>query len=333
MKSILVYGITGLALAVACTAQTNSQPTKSTSSNAPAVVGDLVDDTIRGIGIPGTVPLFIAPRTLGNSVIIQDVTGGIGIGTGTASGVKLAVGGNLSVSGNVSAPQYNIGSERVLSVSGYSNLFVGSGAGAGNSGYGNTFVGYNAAGAANSGANNSVFGVAAGLQNTTGANNSYFGSYSGQFNVAGSRNSYFGSRAGLFTNGSDNAFFGYGAGENVSSGSNNTFLGAGASATAGVTNATAIGSRAFAESSNTLILGGVSSVNGGSSVNVGIGVTSPNARLEVGGDVYISTLSTSSASPGGLILRNPNGLCARLTLNNSGALSVSGITCPGSTGL
>ena len=291
MKSIFVYGITGLALALAVTAQTNSQPSRS---SAPTAVGDAVDDTIRGIGIPGTIPLFTAPRTLGNSVIIQDVTGGIGIGTAPAGGVKLGVGGNLSVSGNISAPQYNIGSERVLSASGSSNLFVGSGAGAGNSGAGNTFVGYNAAGAANSGGNNSVLGVYAGSLNSSGANNSYFGSYSGQFNIAGSRNSYFGSKAGLFATGSDNTFFGHGAGENVSFGNNNTFLGAGAGATAGVVNSTAIGSRAFAENSNSLILGGVSNMNGGSSVNVGIGVTNPHSRLEVGGDVYISTQGNSS---------------------------------------
>ena len=50
MKSIFVYGITRLALALAGTAQTNSQPS---SSSAPTAVGDAVDDTIRGIGIPG----------------------------------------------------------------------------------------------------------------------------------------------------------------------------------------------------------------------------------------------------------------------------------------
>ena len=94
MKSIFVYGITGLALAIACTAQTNSQPSRS---SAPTAVGDAVDDTIRGIGIPGTVPLFTAPRTLGNSVIIQDVTGGIGIGTAPAGGVKLGVGESLGI--------------------------------------------------------------------------------------------------------------------------------------------------------------------------------------------------------------------------------------------
>jgi hypothetical protein len=326
MKNISLYSITGLVLAIACTAQTDSQPSRS---SAPMAVAGAVDDTIRGIGIGGHVPIFTSPRTLGNSVIIQDVTGGIGIGTAPAGGVKLGVGGNLSVSGSISAPQYNIGSERVLAVPGSSNVFVGSGAGAGNSGAGNTFVGYNAAGAGNSGGNNAIFGVNAGLQNSTGANNAYFGSYSGQFNVAGSRNSYFGTKAGLFTNGSDNAFFGHGAGENFSFGSRNAFLGAGSGAADGVFNATAIGSRAYAESSNSLILGGVDHINGGSSVNVGIGVTKPNARLEVGGDVYISTTGVNSTVAGALIMRTPSGFCAKLAISDTLAVSASFVKCPG----
>jgi hypothetical protein len=325
MKSISVYGITGLALAIACTAQTNSQ---SSESSTPTAVVGAVDDTIRGVGIGGFIPLFTSPRTLGNSVIVQDITGGIGIGTAPAGGVKLGVGGNLSVSGSISAPQYNIGSERVLAAPGSANVFVGSGAGVSNSGAGNTFVGYNAAGAGNSGGNNAIFGVAAGSQNSTGANNAYFGSYSGQFNVAGSRNSYFGTKAGLFTNGSDNAFFGHGAGENFSFGNNNTFLGAGAGASAGVVNSTAIGSRAFAERSNSLILGGVNNMNGGSTVNVGIGVTNPNARLEVGGDVYISVSGNSTAG-GGLIMRTPSGFCAKLAISNTAVVSASIVPCPG----
>ncbi|MBI2647601.1 hypothetical protein HYW99_03930 [Candidatus Woesearchaeota archaeon] len=58
--------------------------------------------------------------------------------------------------------------------------------------------------------------------------------------------------------------------------------------------------------------------------NVGIGTTSPNAKLQVvDGDAAVTTQGN------GLILRATNGAnCFRLTVNNAGTLSTTAIACP-----
>ena len=58
--------------------------------------------------------------------------------------------------------------------------------------------------------------------------------------------------------------------------------------------------------------------------NVGIGTTSPGARLAVsGGDAAVVSQGS------GIILRATNGPnCYRLTVNNAGTLSTTGVTCP-----
>ena len=66
--------------------------------------------------------MFTTSTTVGDSVITQSSAGGIGIGGANAGTAKLAVTGNitgiaLTATGDVTASQYNIGSDRVLSTS------------------------------------------------------------------------------------------------------------------------------------------------------------------------------------------------------------------------
>jgi len=57
--------------------------------------------------------------------------------------------------------------------------------------------------------------------------------------------------------------------------------------------------------------------------NVGIGVQTPNAALQVsGGDIYIDT------SPKGLIMKDTNGVCWRIRVSTIGAFSAASTTCP-----
>lgn len=210
---------------------------------------------------------------------------------------NLNIGGNAAIGGTLAgnvvnaATQYNLGANRVLSVAGTNNFFAGVGAGANNTGTGNSFVGREAGQANTTGQANAFFGFAAGQSNTSGnfnaffgsgtgsanvggGENSFFGYTAGRFNTSGSINAFFGKSAGLFnTTGSANSFFGYDAGSLNTSGTNNTFVGviAGDANTVGSFNtvigaqadvasnnlnyATAIGAEAVVSSSNTVVLG------------------------------------------------------------------------------
>ncbi|MEJ7848722.1 MAG: hypothetical protein WKF92_11610 [Pyrinomonadaceae bacterium] len=124
-------------------------------------------------------------------------------GNGTAGG---------TLRGNVvqASTGFNIGFQRVLSVPGTNN----------------TFVGVDAGDPSSTGTNNSIFGRAAGTQNSTGSFNSFFGSSAGFANTTGVQNSFFGRSAGASNiSASDNSFFGYFAGEGTTTGFNNAFFG------------------------------------------------------------------------------------------------------------
>src|SRR5258708_5104030 len=206
------------------------------------------------------------------------------------------VGGNLTVSGTLNATlvggtisagtQFNIGTNRVLAVGNTSldNTFVGVSAGAANpAGFSNTFFGANTGKATVDGFQNSFFGTGAGKANTSGGNNVFIGARAGEANTGGGDNVIIGTEAGeTNTTGTGNIFIGQSAGSNNHTENNNTFIGWFAGGGSGVANATAIGANSSVTTSNSVVLGSLIDSNGRpTSVNVGIGTTSPGFKLHI----------------------------------------------------
>ncbi len=172
-----------------------------------------------------------------HSKVSADDTIVLGKTAGTYNGTErpadtVLIPGTLIVDGTFSSSilgavtHFNIGSDRVLSVEGDENVFVGVNAGQNNLGQGNTFVGRDAGRVNASGYINSFFGRRAGAANTGGHSNSFFGSYSGQNNTTGNYNSFFGtSSGGGNTTGFNNSFFGVASGLSNTTGDSNSFFG------------------------------------------------------------------------------------------------------------
>lgn len=208
-----------------------------------------------------------------------------------------------------------------------SNAFFGSFAGQKNSTGGfNSFFGTQVGLANTTGNNNAFFGYDVALGNSTGSGNSFFGTYAGQANN-GDNNAFFGQSAGFDSSANDNSFFGTAAGQFNQNGSNNTFLGAhagennlsgagniviGARANLGtfnLNNATAIGTLAQVNCNNCLVLGSVNGINGATAdTNVGIGTSTPLAKLHVAGGAILLDNNQS------LNLRNTANVAKRVLL-------------------
>ncbi|RIV27767.1 bZIP transcription factor [Fibrisoma montanum] len=136
----------------------------------------------------------------------------------------------------------------------------------------------------------------AGSYNTTGSDNTFVGRKASVFNSTGINNVSLGANSGFSnTTGSYNLMLGSKAGYTNQSGHSNTFVGFQADATANnLENATAIGANAKVSQSNSIVLG--------SGVNVGIGTSVPQAKLEINSDVAgqsglrLTQLTAASAS-------------------------------------
>jgi hypothetical protein len=255
------------------------------------------------------------------------------------------------------------GSAGLANTSGHSNAFFGTWSGFSNQiGWRNSFFGASAGSSNVHGVENAFFGMSAGSSNQTGNNNAIFGALAGLRNN-GNGNSLFGYRAGFFNETGDfNSVFGFSAGESLS-GPGNTFIGAWAGAgvfgtggyntgvgfqagfahassggsyntaigynaqatVGGFSNTTAVGAHALVLQNDSLVLGSINGVNGATSdTQVGIGTSTPKARLDVrGGDVLVG-------SPGqGILLKSPNGsTCLKLTVSDAGALTQEIVACP-----
>lgn len=253
------------------------------------------------------------------------------------------------------ATQFNIGNNRVLSVAGTDNLFLGVFSGIANmdgtkntfagqsagrlntSGFSNSFFGYRAGEENNTGLANSFFGALAGIKNQTGEDNAFFGGASGFYNLSGKQNSFFGGSSGQKnTTGSENVFNGFFAGSNNTTGSKNVFvgratgntnttedfntlLGYAADITAGVTNSTAIGAYAKVTTSDTIVLG-----TNSMTVNV------PGSFKSMGNATFGGTLSATGNAAFGSTLNVTgnatfNATVTGNTVNVTNAYQINGI--------
>ncbi len=189
------------------------------------------------------------------------------------------------------------------------------------SGVNNTATGWLSLYSNTSGGDNTATGESALHENTSGASNvavgnsSLFYNSSGSNNTAVGLNTLYNNTTGLF-----NTAIGREALNINVSGNYNTAIGYGADVTVGnLNNASAIGYNAKVSASNSIVLGGT----GVDAVNVAIGMSNPPSKLTVtGGDVNITDIAS------GIILKSPNGQCWRVTVDNSGTLISTSITCP-----
>lgn len=140
------------------------------------------------------------------------------------------------------------------------------------------------------------------IANTTGSANAALGDDALTQNIDGQANTGVGTAA-LYKNstGSSNTAVGEAAGFLNTTGSKNTFIGRGANPSVGnLSNATAIGNQAYVGASNSMVLGSISGVNGATqNTFVGIGTTTPTARLDVAGTFNANAWKTASMTVNG----------------------------------
>lgn len=251
----------------------------------------------------------LAPARLNNAAILNQTT--------LQASSNFNVSGTGTVGGAMSALQFNLGGNRVLSSFGTNNIFVGVGTGILTTGSSNSFVGAGAGSLNTTGASNTFVGSGAGGVNTQAVSNSFFGANAGSSTTQGSSNVFIGAQSGAANStGLENTFVGTSAGLAISTGSRNVALGYGTTIShSSLTNATAIGHRALVSSSDSIVLGSVNGVNGATAdTRVGIGTTSPVFKLDV-------------IAPSEFGLRVQTGLSGILA--SFGGLGTFGVDAPG----
>jgi hypothetical protein len=205
------------------------------------VVGLLILCAGRGFAqtqTPGQITQFDVSLNVVDSVITQDPSGNIGIGTTTPKAALDVASGDLSLSSNLLKG---------------GTLFLHSGPGITS---GNTFLGPNAGNLTMSGVVNVGVGIQALQANTNGSQNTAVGQAALFDNTDGGSNTAVGAIAMLMMSGDGNTAVGVNTLSGRLRGNNNTVVGLLANVAADdLVNATAIGAFAVASGSNTVRLG------------------------------------------------------------------------------
>lgn len=221
-----------------------------------------------------------------------------------------------------------------------------------NVGSNNSAFGSNALLSNTTGSSNIAFGSSALFSNTTGNNDAAFGLSALQGNTSGVRNTAFGSNSLQGTTiGSNNVGIGQRTGISNTTGNGNTYIGAFAdTGVVGLSTSTAIGAGASVNASNSLTLGGITN----SAVLVGIGTTSPFARLSIHANTddgvsdntlfaigsstasvtstLFSVSNTGLASTTNLIVSGAGGTPGCATFSAIGQISNTGTACGSGSG-
>jgi hypothetical protein len=251
---------------------------------------------------------------------------------------------NFNISGTgranafTAATQYNIGSNRVLSIPGSDNLFAGVGAGVLNTtGAGNVFLGADAGEANTTGSDNVFLGSNTGIANSVGHSNTLVGARVQLFGATATTwNSFFGTEAGFYNEQNMGSFFGYRAGYRNRGGFGNALFGA----KAGLENQyggdnSFFGYEAGMNStgdSNSFFGEGAGTVNTTGSSNTALG---RNADFSVGDLTYATAIGAGSvASNDNSVVLGRSADTVRIpgNLNTTGSTTVNGNFILGSGG-
>ena len=170
-----------------------------------------------GIGAGGTSSTGVYNTFIGGHAGFNNTIGYGNAFVGASAGLANTTGNGNSYFGTNAGKDNTIGSH---------NAFFGISAGALNAASGNSFFGARAGEKNHYGTENAYFGFEAGRDGVWGTGNSFFGYQAGQFNTS-INNTFVGKRAGAYNTGPNNVYIGFGAGFNNTSGQDNTFVGAG----------------------------------------------------------------------------------------------------------
>ncbi|NNL91321.1 MAG: hypothetical protein HKO66_03715 [Saprospiraceae bacterium] len=229
---------------------------------------------------------------IGNRTLFEHTTGfgNVAIGDHTLEKGN----GSLNIAVGGGAMRFNqIGNENIA-VGGnalYSN----------NSGYWNIAIGYNSMYSNQSGIGNTAMGRYSLKSITTGVDNTSIGIQSMEFNTEGTNNAAFGGGSlRSNTTGEQNTAIGVNSLVGNTTGSGNTAIGSGANVANGnLFGATAIGAGAVVSTNHSVVLGATGD-------NVGIGTSSPDAKLHIeGGSIK---MVDGSEGAGKVLTSDTNGL-------------------------